>query len=390
MFSVVCGRDNGAWAHDFLVALVEYAIEYCISHVHLQHRIALNTARGFSKSTLFTLLRTAYTLFHKGIPAKTGILAGYNSWQELKDHVEAENSEDGSGGTDSPGLDLVIGLERLIADEGFLSTIAICEQMVADKGGEADADVILITTHQAKGQEWDRVIVADDFNPPYHHRGSLGKTRHWREEMFMMYVAITRAKKELIVGEEVAAWLAGEMGTYRFYISPVQGKGKCPVCSDRPRTVPGKDGEIGKEHLRVGVIMGYECLLPIGSFGVKIMEPAVRSRRPFCGKKDVLVCDLCVQQWFREDLVGTDTELLAITLPLTTVFDVAENTAVTLGAQNDVCIGPLAQRATLSSVYLPASAAESNMVRKWVEGRSTLSVAAASREEGGTEVGVRR
>lgn len=322
--------------------------------------------------------------------ARTGILAGYKTWQELKDHVEAENSEDGSGTTDSPGLGLVVGLEEHIGKRDFLRTIATCESMVTDKINEAEADVILITTHQAKGQEWDRVVVADDFNPSYDHRGSLGKTKHWREEMFMTYVAVTRARKELIVGEKVAAWLAGEMGAYRFYISPVQGKGKCPVCCHRSAGVePFEDEVVGDLQSRTeAVLMGYECLFPTGSFGAKITEPVARSRMPFGGKKDVLVCDLCVQRWLSEDQDGTNDELVETSFPLSRILD--RLAAVSQSTQTGVYIEALTERSPFSVVYKPASLAESDRVTRWVNVGSSLSVMATLGEEAGVMVLVPR
>lgn len=348
-----------------MAALVEYALEYCISRSHLHHRIALHTARNYTKSTLFTLLRTAYLLFHEGTAAGTGILAGYKTWQELKDHVEAENSEGGSGGTDSPGLGLVVGLEEHIAQRTFLHTIATCEKMVTDKNDEAD--VILITTHQAKGQEWDRVVVADDFNPPYCRRGHLGKTKHWREEMFMTYVAVTRAKKELIVGEGIAAWLAGEMGAYRFYVSPSQAKGKCPVCCDRRADVglfeSKVEGDLRPE--REAVLMGYECVLPTGSFGVKLTEPIAKSRIPFGGRKHVLICDLCVRWWYSKNEVGTNEELVDTSVPLTRLLD--ECGAAGQGTPSGVSIGELTERSPLSARYKISSLDENNRVMRWVD-----------------------
>lgn len=332
-----------------LVALIEYALEYCISHSHLHHRIALNTAKGFNKSTLFTLLRTAYQLFHEKKAARTGVLAGYKTWQELTEHVKAEASEEGSYSTDSPGLGLVVGLEGYIAREGFLHTIATCENMVIDKSDEAD--VILITTHQAKGQEWDRVIVADDFDPFYNRREFLGKG-YYREEMFMTYVAVTRARKELIVGRGIAAWLAGEMGAYRFYISPLQGKGKCPVCCDRGANIDFTEGEVveGLRPRTEDVLMGYECLLPVGSFGARIIEPLALGHLPLGDRKDVLACELCVASWGSENGVVTDVGLVETWFPI----------------PDPVSIEKLVERMPLLNGYTLFSGIETRKVLKWV------------------------
>lgn len=360
------------------VALVEYAIQYCLSHSDLGHRVSLLTAGNFNKTSLFKLLRAAHSLFH-GNPSKRGILAGYNTWQELRDHVEAETSGEGSGATDSPGLSLVVGLEETIASPDFHDTLKLCEEMVLDKGDEADADVVLTTTHQAKGLEWDRVVVVDDFNPPYSSRQSL-LTKHWREEMFITYVAVTRAKKELIVGEGILTWLAAEMGLYRFYVSPTQGNDKCPVCLGIPLLDEGGEGDEEDRPKRSGLVVGYECVLAAGSFGVKITELMAKCKRPFGLKKDVVVCDICVRAWHGGDMAGTDTELTSFSRNLRRAFERDEST-IAESTQHGVSIGPLRQRRSLSATYQYMDKQETNIVCSWAKDWSALSVVAAHEEE---------
>jgi superfamily I DNA/RNA helicase len=53
---------------------------------------------------------------------------------------------------------------------------------------EEDADVTVSTAHKAKGREWDAVQLAGDFPEP---------EKQGDEELRLLYVACTRAKREL-------------------------------------------------------------------------------------------------------------------------------------------------------------------------------------------------
>lgn len=352
-----------------LAALVEYALKYCISHSHLHHRIALNTAKNFNKSPLFTLLRAAYQLFHEKKAARTGILAGYKDWLELTEHVKAEASEEGSLTTDSPGLGLVVGLEEYIEKKDFLHTITTCENMVTDRSDEAD--VILVTAHQAKGQEWDRVVVADDFGPSYGHRELLGVVKYYEEEIFMTYVAVTRAKKELIVGSGIAAWLAGEMGAYRFYLSSLQGERKCLDCCYRMADT--QDEIVGDVQPRAeAVLMGYECLLLTGSFGAKITGLVAENQLWLVDRKDAFICSLCVRWLGPGGLLTRNAELAGTCFQLMLALEV--RCTVSQSSQSGVSIKSLSERLPLSVGYNALSKRETLKVLGWVAGLEDLIV----------------
>lgn len=58
-----------------------------------------------------------------------------------------------------------------------------------------EASFVLTTAHKSKGQEWDKVILTDDFIDAIERENKSGKsTKH---EWNLLYVAMTRAKKEL-------------------------------------------------------------------------------------------------------------------------------------------------------------------------------------------------
>ena len=65
------------------------------------------------------------------------------------------------------------------------------------------AEIMVSTAHKAKGLEWDRVRVADDFTPP------LDGERADPAELMLAYVTVTRAKRELAPGSlDPADWMS--------------------------------------------------------------------------------------------------------------------------------------------------------------------------------------
>ena len=99
-------------------------------------------------------------------------LACFESWGEVQTYV----AEDEQGGE----LRLMV---KLVDDFGVDTILAALDRMIR----EADADVIVSTAHKSKGREWSNVQLAGDFPP--------GTTS--RDELRLLYVAVTRAKLNL-------------------------------------------------------------------------------------------------------------------------------------------------------------------------------------------------
>jgi superfamily I DNA/RNA helicase len=77
---------------------------------------------------------------------------------------------------------------------------------------EADAKLTLSTVHKAKGREWDRVGIGDDF--------SLPKARSRAQsfdpaEVRLLYVALTRAKYEVDIPAPLMKFFAHAAGKNR-------------------------------------------------------------------------------------------------------------------------------------------------------------------------------
>ncbi|TGZ84131.1 P-loop containing nucleoside triphosphate hydrolase protein [Ascodesmis nigricans] len=228
------------------ITLISTAISFCLSHPH--HKIRLGLNRSFSKHNLFANLRSAHALL-KGTRAKSGPLAEWKTWDQLRDHVSAASE---SGDDTPPLLLLVVGLEDKLQSDDFLTHLSSLERNVVNDNDTTSADVIFVTAHQSKGLEWDRVHVAAwDFNPVYKKRSALCKGSFIREECGLLYVAVTRARKELLVAEPVTSYLAAEEGVVDIRLSPKTDDGKCERCENE-----WKDGWLLLKMTRTGLEPG--------------------------------------------------------------------------------------------------------------------------------------
>lgn len=116
-------------------------------------------------------------------------LGAFKSWDAVMDYVT--NDE---GGSD------LRSMANIVDDFGPAALYEVCDRAVRD---ESRADVVLSTAHKAKGREWDRVKIANDFQPS-EDRESEGISR---SEAMLMYVAVTRAKVALDCS--ALAWAKG-------------------------------------------------------------------------------------------------------------------------------------------------------------------------------------
>ncbi|KAF8246563.1 P-loop containing nucleoside triphosphate hydrolase protein [Wilcoxina mikolae CBS 423.85] len=254
------------------ITLIEYAIAFALSHP--LHKIHLKIQRNFQKDSLFNTLRDAFHLYHSNKLASSYPLRAWKSWADLKAHVEAE-AEDG-GAADSPVLTLVVQLEPRLAQPEFLQQLARVEANVLEDRHSANADVILVTAHQAKGLEWDRVMVADDFAPEFGHKWKLRHVKYWREEACILYVALTRARKELIVKDPLKQWIAAELGKEKIFLQATGKLHKCTYCTEDEDEDMENDG-------RKNVLVCTEDVIPIGCF----------SRNYTFENKKILMCLHC-------------------------------------------------------------------------------------------------
>ncbi|NUQ99415.1 MAG: UvrD-helicase domain-containing protein [Streptomyces sp.] len=119
----------------------------------------------------------------------------FASWGELQDYAEH----------DPAGRDLQPFVE-LVDAHGPEAIIAAVDALT----GEDNAEVTVSTAHKAKGREWPRVKIADDFPPPPYSDQQDASGRPIPEpvkdtDARLAYVAVTRARRQLDLGG--LAWI---------------------------------------------------------------------------------------------------------------------------------------------------------------------------------------
>lgn len=110
-------------------------------------------------------------------------LVAFKDWAELVEYV---NEDEG-------GSDLKV-MVKLIDTYGPEKVIQVASATVK----ENRADIVISTAHKAKGREWSRVKIANDFMEP--KNGEINKA-----EAMLAYVAVTRAK--LVLDKGSLAWI---------------------------------------------------------------------------------------------------------------------------------------------------------------------------------------
>ena len=122
----------------------------------------------------------AYVELAKGKGVEHPLLFAFSKLSELEEYCE-ENPEDME----------ITGLVKLIekfSPKGLLSAIKRCEEV-------SKPDIMCTTAHKSKGLEWDNVIICNDF----FYDVDDGKVTLDKEELNLIYVACTRAKKHLSI-----------------------------------------------------------------------------------------------------------------------------------------------------------------------------------------------
>ena len=156
---------------------------------------------------LIRLIRGAWDLY-RGNPA-SGELVMFASWDELK--AAAQGQKDGAPG--DPGLQVLV---RLVKDRDR-RVLEMCRQLEACVESPAAAQITVSTVHKAKGLEWPRVLMSSDFNRFVNLEGD--KPVIDLEEAYIMYVAVTRARKKLLLSpacaEIISASVAAKAGRTR-------------------------------------------------------------------------------------------------------------------------------------------------------------------------------
>jgi hypothetical protein len=137
---------------------------------------------GSGAGELMSALLAAYKLW-SGKPDDHHLFASFSNWEEVRKAAEDDGGE---------GLRPYV---RLVEDHR--NGVPRVVQLIRENSckTEADADVVLSTTHRYKGEEADIISLGDDFHDFVDENDVLDE-----DEANIAYVAATRAKRELHYG----------------------------------------------------------------------------------------------------------------------------------------------------------------------------------------------
>ncbi len=116
-----------------------------------------------------------------GEPTYHPELVAFKTWDQVMEYVQ-----------EGSGADLKVFV-NLIDNYGVETVLRVCASNVK----EEDADIILSTAHKAKGREWDKVMIGNDFKEPENLEEEAEINKYWRAEGMLAYVSVTRAKQQL-------------------------------------------------------------------------------------------------------------------------------------------------------------------------------------------------
>lgn len=129
-------------------------------------------------------------------------LASFKSWKELEESLDAD----------------IVRLVKLTrAAMPIHQTVTRLKSILVKD--ERQAKLVLSTGHKSKGLEWDCVTINDDFLPSGKEWEGLSESQRWKyledtQTIQLLYVAITRAKKRVILSEDMTMFI-GTLTEYK-------------------------------------------------------------------------------------------------------------------------------------------------------------------------------
>jgi hypothetical protein len=124
----------------------------------------------------------------KGQPTDVPEFFGFANWQEV---VKFSESEEGQH---------IKTFVRLVERHGESKLRSYLSRVAQRAGG---CSLIISTAHKAKGQEWDNVVVVDDFIVV--QKTEEGKEIVDESELRLLYVALTRARRLVQIPQSLAS-----------------------------------------------------------------------------------------------------------------------------------------------------------------------------------------
>ena len=162
-------------------------------------------------SMIKNLAEDYLTMTHGGRP-KTPAMWQFRSISDVERFLsKKKESESGASSSDADNIDaeldeILVSVLRTISSVGAQEVIRAMESL---EPNESKADVIISTIHKAKGRQWDSVYIDWDAS-------SLNRTTRAsaiNDELMLMYVAATRARRVLVMQREALSNLDIEAPT---------------------------------------------------------------------------------------------------------------------------------------------------------------------------------
>lgn len=178
-----CQIGGGAPARAFIARTNAAVMEAVLAGLGCNKRIGVAGKNGILQ------MLDDFRSLREGQPK--GQFALFATEQDLREYAQEES-----------GKDLATFL-RLVDRHGALNldrAIRACVDLDQDKAAWARCDLVAVTGHKAKGLEFDSVRLAEDFFQPKRLRTvnpETGAERINLEELRLIYVAMTRAKRDL-------------------------------------------------------------------------------------------------------------------------------------------------------------------------------------------------
>lgn len=157
-----------------------------------------------------------YFRLNDGLFGKSNAFQGYNSWDRVVDIAKKEDLNPFRG---------FVELFEMSDPE------IIREAVKASQSKEAESYPTLTTGHQAKGLEWEKVSISDDFSLSSEELSSEKAD----EELRLLYVAMTRAKTVLNLPATLKEFCEIHLGSslQRFAVIDLETTGLSPEDGDR-------------------------------------------------------------------------------------------------------------------------------------------------------------
>ncbi len=148
------------------------------------------------------LLESALALFNDQFSTnKHRLILPHDSWYQLESWAETAMDTD------------LLTCIKIV--KKYASTLSEDLHKIQSKnvGPNYEGCVILSTTHKIKGRDWDNVALADDFLNIIDKEGAT--TKQIDDELCIVYVALTRAKKALYIPHRLHDWISDQASTKR-------------------------------------------------------------------------------------------------------------------------------------------------------------------------------